>query len=51
MAVSVAACEIFSAKEWCDVENRVRVRSRAYGNGTIAYEFLFAFHSNYGDIL
>jgi len=26
MAVSVAACEIFSVKEWCD---RVRVRSRS----------------------
>jgi len=29
MAVSVAACEIFSVKEWCDLENRVRVRSRS----------------------
>ena len=28
MAVSVAVCEIFSAKEWCDLENRVRFRSR-----------------------
>jgi len=27
MAVSVAACEIFMVKEWCDLENRVRVRS------------------------
>jgi len=27
MAVSVAVCEIFSAKEWCDLQNRVRVRS------------------------
>ena len=26
MAVSVAVCEIFSVKEWCDPENRVRVR-------------------------
>ena len=26
MAVSVAVCEIFSVKEWCDFENRVRVR-------------------------
>ena len=26
---SVAVCEIFSAKEWCDLENRVRVRSRS----------------------
>ena len=29
MAVSVAVCEIFSAKEWRDLENRVRVRSRS----------------------
>jgi len=29
MAVSVAVCEIFSAKDWCDLENRVRVRSRS----------------------
>ena len=27
MAVSVAVCEIFSVKEWCDLENRVTVRS------------------------
>ena len=27
MAVSVAVYEIFSVKEWCDLENRVRVRS------------------------
>jgi len=29
MAASLAVCEIFSVKEWCDVENRVRVRSRS----------------------
>jgi len=29
LAVSVAVCEIFSAKEWCDLENRVRVCSRS----------------------
>ena len=29
MAVSVAVCEIFSVKEWSDLENRVRVRSRS----------------------
>ena len=28
--VSVAICEIFSVKEWCDLENRVRVRSRSF---------------------
>jgi len=27
MAVYVAVCEIFSVKEWCDLENRVSVRS------------------------
>jgi len=29
MAVSVAVCEIFSVKEWCDLENRIRVRTRS----------------------
>ena len=29
IAVCVAVCEIFSVKEWCDLENRVRVRSRS----------------------
>ena len=29
MAVSVAVCEIFSVKEWCDLENQVKGRSRS----------------------
>jgi len=29
MAVSVAVCEIFSIKEWCDLESMLRVRSRS----------------------
>ena len=29
MAAYVAVCEIFSVKEWCDLENSVRVRSRS----------------------
>jgi len=29
MVVSVAVCEIFSVKEWCHLENGVRVRSRS----------------------
>ena len=29
MALSVAVCDIFSVKEWPDLENRVRVRSRS----------------------
>jgi len=28
MAVYVAVCDIFSVKEWPDLENRVRIRSR-----------------------
>jgi len=28
MAVSVAVCEIFSVKEWRDLENQIRGRSR-----------------------
>ena len=30
MAVCVAVCEIFSVKEWCDLENMVMVRSRSF---------------------
>ena len=29
MAVTVAVCEMFSVKEWCDLENKIT------GNGTI----------------
>jgi len=29
MAVFVAVCDKFSVKEWLDLENRVRVRSRS----------------------
>ena len=29
MAVSVAVCEIFSVREWHDLENQVRGRSRS----------------------
>jgi len=29
VAVSVAVCEVFIVKKWCDLENRVRVRSRS----------------------
>jgi len=28
-AVSVAVCEIFRVKKWCDLENGVKVRSRS----------------------
>ena len=30
VAVSVAVCEIFSVKEWRDLENQVRGRSRSW---------------------
>ena len=30
LAVSVAVCKIFSVKEWCDLENGIRVRSRSF---------------------
>jgi len=30
MAISVAVYEIFSMKKWCDLENRVSVRSRSF---------------------
>jgi len=29
VAVSVAVCEIFNVKEWRDLENQVRVRSKS----------------------
>jgi len=29
LAVSVAVCEIFSANEWCNLENRIKVRSKS----------------------
>ena len=29
MAVSVAVCEILSVKEWCDLANQVRGRSKS----------------------
>jgi len=29
MAASVAVCEIFIVKEWCNLENKVRVRPRS----------------------
>ena len=52
MAVPVAVCEIFSIKEWCDLENRVRVRSRSLEMAPFdrsqshTSSLLFAFHSN-----
>ena len=51
MAVSVAICEIFSAKEWCDLENRVRVHSRLLEMAPFDRSHTSSyFHSNYGRI-
>jgi len=50
MAVSVAVCEIFSVKRWCDLENKVRVRSK-WHHLIDRIVFLFTFHSNYGAML
>ena len=46
MAVSVAVCEIFSVKKWCDLENRVSVRSWSLEMAPFDRS-----HSNYGAIL
>jgi len=29
MVISIAICQIFSVKEWCGLDNRVRIRSRS----------------------
>ena len=49
MAVSVAVCDKFSVKEWCDLKTGLGFVQRH--SKWIAYEFLFAFHSNYGPVL
>ena len=53
VAVSVAVCEIFSVKEWCDLENRVRVRSRSLEMAPFdrPHTSSYSPSSNYGDIL
>ena len=49
MVVSVAVCEIFSVKEWCDLENRVRVHSKSLKLARFdrPYDFLLVRHCNY----
>jgi len=44
MAVPVAVCEIFSVKEWCDLENRVRVRSRSLETAPFDIILQFCLH-------
>ena len=38
VAVSVAVCEIFSVKKWCDLENQVRGRSRSLKMAPFSYD-------------
>ena len=35
VAVPIAVCEIFSVKEWGDLKNQVRGRSRSFKNGAV----------------
>jgi len=54
MAVSRAVCEIFSVKEWRDVEDWVRGCSRSLKMApfeSFVYCFIFAYHSNYGSFI
>ena len=56
MTVSVAVCGISSVKEWCDLENRVRVHSRSlemvpFDRLHTSSRVPIRLHSNYGDIL
>ena len=48
MAISVTVCEIFSVEEWCDLENKVRVRSRSLEMTSWRYLVSFA---RYSDLL
>jgi len=49
MAVSVTVCEIFSVKEWCNLENRVRVCLRSLEMAP--FDRSHTFDSNYGTML
>ena len=51
MAVSVAVREIFSVKERCDLENRVRSRSLEVAPFDRSHRVPIRFRSNHGDIL
>ena len=51
MAVSVTVCEILSVKEWCDIENTVRVRSRSLEMAQFDRSHTSSYSPNYGTIL
>ena len=51
MAVSVAVCKIFNAKELCDLENRSEFVQGHWKWHAYELGLLFTFHSNYCAIL
>ena len=51
MAVFVAFCEIFTVKEWCDLENRVRVCSSSLEMARFDRLHTSSYSPSYGDIL
>jgi len=51
MSVFVAVCEIFIVKEWCDLENRVRVRSRSFEMAPFDRSRTSSYTITNGDIL
>ena len=51
MAVSVAVCEIFSVEEWCDLKNRVRVRSRSLEMASLDRSHTSSYSRSIGNIL
>ena len=51
MAVCLAISEIFSVKQWHDLENQVRGRSRSLRMAPFDRYFLFVGHCKYSAIL
>jgi len=51
MAVSVAVCEIFSVKEWCDLENRSGLVQGHWKWHHLIDRIRVPIHHNYGAIM
>jgi len=54
VAVSVAVCEVYNVKEWCDLENQVRGRSRSLKTAPFdrpLCDFLLVRHCNYSSTI